>query len=111
MSIYQIKIETKPYKPNEFVDTMRSLLPSIHKGKACLNFSLYQDALKENAYLVVGEWETDQDMETHFRSDEFELLIGTARVLCKTFTMNIAEVLKTGGFELAREKHRTLADD
>ena len=106
MSIYQLKIEIKPYKENEFVDSTRSLLRSIHKGKGCLNFSVYQDSSKENEYLVVGEWKTRQDMEKHFQSDEFELLIGTARVLCETFAMNIAEVLKTGGFELAREQHR-----
>ncbi len=33
-----------------------------------------------------------------------ETLTGAARVLGETFSMNIAEVSKTGGFELAREQ-------
>ncbi len=33
-----------------------------------------------------------------------ETLAGAARVLGETFSMNIAEVSKTGGFELAREQ-------
>ena len=104
MLIYQIKIEIKPYKPDEFVNSMRSFSRRICKQKGCLDFSVYQDSAKENTYLVVGDWETCQAMEKHFRTHEFELLIGAARVLGETFAMNIAEVSKTGGFELAREQ-------
>ena len=43
-------------------------------------------------------------METHFKTLNFEVLIGAAKVLGETFDMNIAEVLETGGFELAREQ-------
>jgi len=43
-------------------------------------------------------------METYFKTQDFEVLIGAARVLGETFEMNTAEVLKTGGFELAREQ-------
>ena len=103
MLIYQIKIEIKPYKPDEFVNSMRSFLRTIRKEKGCLDFSVYQDSEKENTYILVGEWKTRQAMEKHFQSNEFELLIGAARVLGETFSMKIAEVSKTGGFELARK--------
>ena len=104
MRIYQLKIEIKPYKSDEFVNSMRLLLPKICKQKGCLDFSVYQDSEKENTYIVVGEWQTRQAMEKHFQTQEFELLIGAVRVLGETFEMNIAEVSKTGGFELAREQ-------
>ncbi|MBT8365866.1 MAG: hypothetical protein KJP23_14315, partial [Deltaproteobacteria bacterium] len=51
-----------------------------------------------------GEWKTRQAIETHFKTQDFEVLIGAARVLGESFEMNIGEVLKTGGFELAREQ-------
>jgi len=104
MFIYQIQIEIKPYKTDEFVSSMRSFLPKICKQKCCLDFNVYQDFEKENIYIVMGEWKTRQAMEKHFQTKEFELLIGAARVLGETFAMNIAEVSKTGGFELAREQ-------
>jgi quinol monooxygenase YgiN len=104
MLIYQSKIEIKPYKPDEFVSSMRSLLRSIRKEKGCLDFSVYRDLERENTYLVVGEWQTGQAMKKHFQTREFELLIGAIKVLGKTFAMNIAEVSKTGGFELAKEQ-------
>jgi len=81
MLTYQLKIEIKPYKPDEFVNSMRSYLHRIRKAKGCVDFSVYQDSDKENTYIVVGEWQTRQAMEKHFQTKEFELLIGAARVL------------------------------
>ena len=104
MLAYRLKIEVKPYKPDEFVDSMRSFLPSIRKHEGCLDFRVYQDSDKENTFLVVGDWETRQSMEKHFQTRDFELLIGAARVLGESFEMNISEVSKTGGFELARDQ-------
>ena len=104
MLTYQIKVEIKPYKPDEFVKSMRSLLSKIRKEKGCIGFNLYRDSDRDNSYIVVGEWKTHQAMEKHFKTQDFEVLIGATRVLCETFAMNIAEVLKTGGFELAREQ-------
>jgi len=104
MLVYQIKIKIKPYKSGEFVNSIRSLSRSIRKEKGCLDYSVYRDFDKENMYSMVGEWKTRQAMEKHFQTHNFEVLIGAARVLGETFAMNIAEVSKTGGFELAREQ-------
>jgi quinol monooxygenase YgiN len=104
MLFYQIKIVIKQYKTDEFVKSMRSFARRISKEKGCLGYSVYRDSEKENTYSVVGEWKTPQAMEKHFQTHEFEVLIGAARVLGETFEMNIAESLKTGGFELAKEQ-------
>ena len=104
MLTYQIKIEIKPYKSDEFVNSTRSFLPKFFKQKGCLGYNVYQDSEKENTYILIGEWKTRQAMEKHFQTNDFEVLIGAARVLGETFAMNIAEVSKTGGFELAREQ-------
>jgi quinol monooxygenase YgiN len=83
---------------------MHSFSRRIRKDKDCLAYSVYRDSEKENTYSVVGEWKTRPAMEKHFRTRDFEVLIGAARVLGETFEMNIAEVLKTGGFKLAKEQ-------
>jgi quinol monooxygenase YgiN len=101
---YQIKIEIKQYKTDEFVKSMRSFSRRIRKEKGCLGYRVYRDSEKENTYSVVGEWKTRPAMEKHFKTQNFEVLIGAARVLGETFEMNIAEVLETGGFKLAKEQ-------
>jgi quinol monooxygenase YgiN len=104
LHFYQINIAIKQYKTDEFVKSMRSFARKIRKEKGCLGCSVYRDSEKENTYSVIGEWKTRQSMEKHFKTLNFEVLIGAARVLGETFEMNIAEGLKTGGFELAREQ-------
>jgi quinol monooxygenase YgiN len=94
---YQIKIAIKQYKTDEFVKSMCSFSRRIRKEKGCLGCSVYRDSEKENTYSMVGEWRTRPAMETHFKTQNFELLIGAARVLGETFEMNIGEVLGRDG--------------
>jgi quinol monooxygenase YgiN len=101
---YQIKIVIKPYKTDEFIKSTRSFARKIRKEKGCLGYSVYRDTEKENTFSVIGMWRTRPAMEKHFKTQNFEVLIGAARVLGETFEMNIAEVLETRGFKLAREQ-------
>jgi quinol monooxygenase YgiN len=101
---YQLKIVIKAYKTEEFLKSMRSFARKIRKEKGCLGCSVCRDSEKENTFIVIGKWRTRPAMEKHFKAQNFEVLIGAARVLGETFEMNIAEVLKTGGFKLAKEQ-------
>ena len=40
MPLYQIKIVSKEYKIDEFVDSLRSLLSGFRKEKGCLDYSV-----------------------------------------------------------------------
>ena len=102
--LYQIKIVIKPYKTDEFVKSMRSFARRIRKEKGCLGYSVYRDFEKENTFSVIGNWRTRPALQKHFKTQNFEALIGAARVLGETFEMNIAEVLETRGFMLDREQ-------
>ena len=55
---------------------------------------ILKEAFEHNAYDLVGEWKTRQAIQNHFKTHEFKVLIGAARVPCETFEMNIAEVPK-----------------
>jgi quinol monooxygenase YgiN len=101
MPLYQIKIVIQEYKTDEFVDFLRSLLSGFRKEKGCLGYSVYRDFEKENTYSVVGNWRTRQAMQKHFKTQDFEVLIGAARVLGEKFEMIVAEVLESRGFELS----------
>jgi quinol monooxygenase YgiN len=104
LHFYQIKIVIKPHKTDEFVKSTRSFARKIRKEKGCLGCSVCRDFEKENTFSVIGDWRTRQAMEKHFKTQNFEVLIGAARVLGETFEMNIAEVLESGGFKLAKEQ-------
>ena len=104
MFVYQINIKIKPYKTDELVDSMNPVLRKIRKAKGCQDFRVCQDTEKAGTYAVVGEWKTRKAMEKHFKTREFEFLIGAARVLGETFVMHIGEISESGGVELARKQ-------
>jgi quinol monooxygenase YgiN len=101
---YLIKISVKKYKADEFIESIHSLTPEIRKKRGCLRYNLYKNSEKENEYTVVGEWKSRQAMEAHFQTEDYKVLIGAAKVLGETFEMNIAEVSKTGSFDIAKDQ-------
>lgn len=105
MFAYRIKIVISQYKLDEFLESMRSLSPKILEQEECVSHNVYRDADKDNICAVVGEWKTPQAMGRHFQTHEFDVLIGAARVLGETFTINISEVSRTGGLELVEKLH------
>lgn len=104
MFIYQLKIKIKPYKPEEFLKSVGSFLPNIRKHKGCVCYGVYRDSEKKDTYILIGEWKTRKALEEHFQTNDFEVLIGSAKVLGETFAMNLSKTFKTGGFDLARKQ-------
>lgn len=104
MYIYVMKIVIKPGKTAEFEDALGPISCNFLKAKDCLGYSVYRDTEKKNTFIVLGEWQTRQAREKHFKTHDYEVLIGAARVLGETFEMNIAKVTKSGALELAREQ-------
>jgi quinol monooxygenase YgiN len=65
---------------------------------------VYREFEKENTFCLVGEFATHKAMGTHFQTRDFEVLVGAAGVLGKTFKMIITDILAKGGSDLAKSK-------
>jgi quinol monooxygenase YgiN len=104
MPLYQIKIAVKKYKIDEFVDSLHALVAGVRTETGCLDYSVYQNLDEKHAFCIVAVWETHEAMQQHFKTQEFEVLVGAARVLGETFEMIIAKILKTRSFNLASNK-------
>jgi quinol monooxygenase YgiN len=96
MFLYQLKIVVAEKKRDEFIDSLRFLSNEIREEQGCLDFSLYRDLEKKNAYSVLGKWKTRQAMEGHFKQEKFPVLMGAARVLGEDFEMSIGETPEKG---------------
>ena len=104
MFLYQLTLVVPEKKLDEFIDSLRLLSSGIREEQGCLDFSLYRDLEKKDAYRVSGEWKTRQAMEAHFKREKFSVLIGAARVLGEDLEMSIGETLEKGGYQFAKEK-------
>ena len=66
MVTYQLRIVVAEKKFDEFIESLMNISSGIRKEEGCLDFSLYRDLEKQDAYRVLGEWKTHQAMENAF---------------------------------------------
>ena len=104
MFSYQVRIEIKEDKNDEFVEFLSSFRERLRKEEGCMSLNLYRDIEDSNNYGLISEWKTLNDMEKHFKRKQFSLLVGAAKVLGEHYELKIGETFETGNSQLAREK-------
>ena len=103
MISYQLKLVVAENKFDELIHSLQFLSRGIREEQGCLDFSLYRDLEKKDAYRIVGEWKTRQAMEAHFTRNNFSVMIGATRVLGEDFEMSIGKTLEKGSYQFAKE--------
>jgi len=81
MIVNTARITVPPDKRTEFFQTINELLEPIQAAKGCRGFRFYVDTKDENTSLLMGEWESESDLENHLRSNDFAILQGAITVL------------------------------
>jgi quinol monooxygenase YgiN len=102
MHLYQIQIELMEDKVDEFTRTLKTHWFEFLREDGCLNYYVYQQFEKKNGFCLIGEFDSHNSMENHFKTKSFGLLIGAAGVLGERYKMILSEVITTGGLELAK---------
>jgi len=74
-------ITVYPEKRAEFLQTVAQLLTPINGAAGCKGFRLYVDAADENRSLLIGEWETEKDLDNYLKSTDHAILHGAIMVL------------------------------
>lgn len=93
MFCYHIEIRVKKYKNDELVDSLGTSIDQLQNEPGCLAYNIYQNYSQPDLYTVVGEWQTYRDMIKHFRTKDFKILFGAARVLGTSAELLIAETV------------------
>ncbi|MBW1786667.1 MAG: antibiotic biosynthesis monooxygenase [Deltaproteobacteria bacterium] len=104
MPFYQLKITVLEDKDDEFVRNLHSLWFEFLKEDGCRSYEVYRDIEKKNAFSLTGEFDNHAALEKHFRTRNFEILLGAARTLGESVRLIISDILETGGYELAKSK-------
>ena len=82
MIVNTARVTIRPEKRTEFFQTISELLEPIKMARGCMGFHFYVDTTDENSSLLLGEWETESDLDNHLRSNDFAILRGAITVLC-----------------------------
>jgi quinol monooxygenase YgiN len=80
------RISVKPEKRKEFYQTILPLLDPIRREKGCLTCHFYTDVGDSCESLLVGEWESETDLNEHLKSAHFALLSAAISVFAKQET-------------------------
>ena len=75
------RISVTPEKKKELYQTILPLLDSIRREKGCLKCNFYFDVGNNCESLLLGEWESETDLNKHLQSPHFALLSAAISVL------------------------------
>jgi quinol monooxygenase YgiN len=103
MIIATINIRVIQEKRAELLQTLRSMTKQILKEKGCKGCNFYQAVEDENAFTLVEEWDTQEEMDNHMKSDMFGALLGTKNLLSEPPEIKFEVVSYTAGIEVVEK--------
>ncbi len=78
-----IKMNVRPEKRKELLQTVPSIVAQVIKENECVDLNFYQNVADENDFFLVEEWETREKLDNHLRSVEYRVLKGAGSLLSR----------------------------
>lgn len=78
-----IKMNVRPEKRKELLQTFQSIVPQMREQTGCVDSNFYQNAENENDFFLVETWETGKALDDHLQSVIFTVLMGTECLLTR----------------------------
>lgn len=98
------RITLRPEKRNEFLQIVGTLVKPIKDTKGCLSFHCYVDSDDENLSMLIGEWETESDLNSYLHSEDFSILQGAITILSVHSTDYRASITQVFGRHAVERK-------
>jgi quinol monooxygenase YgiN len=106
MVLLLIKIALEADYQGGDVIRLSEILNSIGAHEGYCGHSINWDPNRQERLLLIAEWKSEAAVERHLQTDEFRLLIETAKTNAENYAVSLAKVLSRGGFELAKGAKR-----
>ena len=85
MILLIIRMKVLPEKHMEFSQTITSLSGSVRMEKGCSRCDFCQSSGDENQLFLLEEWDTQENLMTHLKSEHFGVLRGAMTLLEKPY--------------------------
>jgi quinol monooxygenase YgiN len=92
-----IRMKVLPEKRLELSQTVASLISSIRMEKGCNRYDFYQSTEDENELLLLEEWDTQENLMSHLKSERFRVLRGAMNLLREPYEMMFHTVFHPAG--------------
>lgn len=95
-----LRMIVRPERRGGLLKTMRGMLEPARVERGCLSYRLYEDVENRNAFVLVEEWETQRDIESHIRTDNQRRLLALMDLLSEQPEFRFNTVSHTAGMDL-----------
>ena len=99
-----IKMNARPEKHKELLQTFQSIVAQMRKDNGCVDSNFYQNAENENDLFLVEEWENRKTLDDHLRSVRFTVLMGARSLLSRPPEIMIHTVSNSSELEAVKPK-------
>ena len=100
MILATLKMIVHPEKRRDLLETMRGMLEPARVERGCLSYHLYEDVEDRNAFVLIEEWATQEDLESHIRTDHQRRLLALMDLLSEQPEVRFNTVSHTSGMNL-----------
>ena len=98
--IVTLKMIVRPEKRSDLLETMRGMLEPARVERGCLSYRFYEDIEDRNAFVLVEEWATQADLESHLRTDNQRRMLALMDLLSAEPALQFNTVSHTAGMDL-----------
>ena len=99
MILVIIRMKVLPEKRRELSQTITSLSDSIRMEKGCQRCDFCRSIEDENRLFLLEEWDTQENLMTHLKSEHFKVLRGALNLLREPCEMMFHTVFHPAGVE------------
>ena len=89
MILVVIRMKVLAEKRLELSQTIASLIVSIRMEKGCQRCDFCQSMEDENELYLLEEWDTQENLKSHLKSDRFRVLRGAMNLLKEPYEMRV----------------------
>ena len=102
MIILEIRMTILPQTQMEFLQSYLTAIRRVRKQPGCIRCNLSRDMEDGNSFILIGEWQTQEALDTHIGSEQFGILMAAADVLGEHKEVQVNTVAQTKGMEAIR---------
>src|SRR4030043_1857270 len=97
----------QPERRSDLLETMQEMLEPSRVERGCLSYRLYEDVENRNAFVLLEEWATQKDIESHIRTDNQRRLLTLMDLLSEQPEFRFNTVSHTAGMDLIENVLKT----
>ena len=99
MTLLIIRMNVLSEKRMEFSQTIASLSLSTRMEKGCQRCDFCRSIEDENRLVLLEEWDTQENLKNHLKSEHFKVLRGAMSLLSEPYEMMFHTVFHPEGME------------